>query len=212
VPFTILAVVIYAPYIAFLFWKSGHEEHENQYLLVETLIALVLPLIVTGALMYGVFQQLRGQPAGIASSLAVGLKRLLPVLGTAIVVAFLVGTGMFLLVIPGIILNCMLWVAVPAAVIEGTGPIQSLKRSRVLTKGEWGTIFLLLLVLGAISYAIGLGVAFAMGGSEDAIEWATAAAFILLGTLTSVANAVGYHDLRLAKEGVGIEELVRVFE
>jgi hypothetical protein len=212
VPFTILALVIESPYIAFLFWKAGDPERSEKYALAELLISLVFPLIVTGALMYGVFQQLRGQPAGIGSSLAVGLRRLLPVLGTALIVAILVALGFVLLVVPGIILACMYWVAVPAAVIEGTGPLRSLKRSSALTKGHAGTIFVLMLVLSGISYAVGFGLGLTLGDSPQVVEWASAGVAIPLGTLSSVANAVGYHDLRLAKEGVGIEDLVRVFE
>jgi hypothetical protein len=35
---------------------------------------------------------------------------------------------------------------------------------------------------------------------------------IVLGTLEAVANAVAYFDLRVEREGIGAEELARVFD
>jgi hypothetical protein len=34
---------------------------------------------------------------------------------------------------------------------------------------------------------------------------------LVLGALNATVAAVGYHDLRVAKEGVGVEDLVKVF-
>jgi hypothetical protein len=35
---------------------------------------------------------------------------------------------------------------------------------------------------------------------------------LFMTTLTAVVNAVGYHDLRMAKEGIGAAELEAVFD
>jgi hypothetical protein len=43
------------------------------------------------------------------------------------------------------------------------------------------------------------------------VLWVDLLVTVVLGSILAIANAVGYHDLRVAKEGVGIEELVSVF-
>lgn len=220
VPFTILSLVVYSPLIiyAFVTFAGGEvtKEAESRYDLVSTLAGRVLDLIVTGAVVYGVFQQVRGQPAGLGDCLRVGFSRLLPVLGIGIIVAVLVTLGLLALVIPGILLQLMWWVAVPVAVVERLGVVGSMQRSAKLTSGEKGTIFLILLVLGLIQFAVIFGIAFvaAMVLPEAGAAQALVTLLIAIpfGALTAVANAVGYHDLRVAKEGVGIDDLIKVFE
>jgi len=187
----------------------------QRYNMVVRFGSRLFDLILAGAVVFGVFQQVRGKPASLAENVRVGVVRLLPVLGVAVVVSVLVGLGTLALIIPGIILNLMFWVAVPVAVVEKKGVIESIKRSMYLTTGEKGTIFILLLVLGLIQIAAGIVVGVFMA-SASRTGLATALiplAFVIpLGALSAVANAVGYHDLRVSKEGVGIEDLVSVFD
>jgi hypothetical protein len=185
----------------------------------------LLDLILAGAVVYGVFQQLRGKAAPLTDCVRVGVARLLPVLGVALAVAVLVGLGSLALYIPGLLLTLMLWVAVPVAVVERQGVMGSLKRSNYLTSGEKGTIFLILLVLGSMHLAAFLLGGLAMVGTgrgfmdvfTDDTEPGLARALVPLllvvplGALSAVAAAVGYHDLRIAKEGVATEDLVSVF-
>lgn len=220
VPFTVLSLVVYSPLIiySFLTFLGGEvsEDAESRYNIISTLAGRVLDLIVTGAVVYGVFQQVRGQPAGLGDCIRVGFSRLLPILGIGIVVGILVTLGLLAFVIPGIILQLMWWVAVPVAVVERLGVVGSMQRSAKLTSGEKGTIFLVLLVLGLIQFAAIFGIAFVLGMTMPDAGAAQAVITLLVaipfGALTAVANAVGYHDLRVAKEGVGIDDLVKVFE
>lgn len=217
VPFTILSLIVYLPLLVYAFVTFGGgevtEAAEKRYDLISTVAGRLLDLIVTGAVVYGVFQQVRGQPAGLVDCLRVGLTRLLPVLGVGIIVGILVALGTVALVIPGIILQLMYWVAVPVAVVERLGVVGSMKRSAQLTSGVKGTIFLILLVLFLIQFAVIFGVVVAASASDSAAFQVliTLLVAIPFGALTAVTNAVAYHDLRVAKEGVGIEELVRVF-
>lgn len=218
IPFTILSTLVYSPLLLYaLVALNGGNEARRWYPWVSAGLGHLLAIIVTGVLVYGVFQQVRGQPAGLVDCVRVGLKRLLPVVGVGIVVGILWAFGTLLLIVPGIIVQCMYWLAVPVAVVEGSGVVASMKRSARLTSGEKGTIFAILLLLGIFQIAvatvlrIALGVGF--GPEMTPIQtWATLVLAIPFGALTAVANAVAYHDLRVAKEGVGIEDLVRVFE
>ncbi|MHC4816443.1 MAG: hypothetical protein ACYTF8_00085 [Planctomycetota bacterium] len=45
----------------------------------------------------------------------------------------------------------------------------------------------------------------------QARQWVTVGAAVALGALRAVTTAVGYHDLRVSEEGIGIEGMVKVF-
>jgi hypothetical protein len=216
VPFAILSLVVYSPLIVYTYVAHASEmDHAAavRYNLISTFGGHLLNLITGGALLYGVFQQLRGQPAGIGTCLAVGLSRMLAVLVVGILVGVLVLLGLCLFVVPGVFLALMYWVAVPVAVVEKPGVFAALTRSAQLTKGERGNIFLIQLVLQAIGLGIGIVVGIALASADEATSaWVMLAVTIVLGSLGATMNAVGYHDLRVAKDGVGVEELVRVFE
>ena len=54
-------------------------------------------------------------------------------------------------------------------------------------------------------------VGFLARGSAEAHVIAELAIMPIAGALAATMTAVGYHDLRRAKEGVGVDELLRVF-
>jgi hypothetical protein len=123
-----------------------------------------------------------------------------------------------LLLIPALIVACMLYVAVPAAVVERPGLVGALRRSRALTAGHKMSIFGILLALGVIGFLVSY-ILQKMFVSEDAslddmkkFVWVDLGVDIVLAALSATINGVVYHDLRAAKDGVGTEELARVFE
>ena len=67
---------------------------------------------------YGVFQYLRGKKAAMGNCLSVGLSRMFPVIGVAILSGLMIFGGLILLVIPGLIFMTMVYVAVPTAIVE----------------------------------------------------------------------------------------------
>ena len=216
VPFTILSLIVYSPVLVYAFVafpEAGDEKALAWYLWTIIGGSYVLGLLTTGAFVYGVFQQLRGEPAGVGDCLRVGLKRLLPVVGVAALAALLTALGLVALIIGAIVVACMLWVAVPVAVVERPGVVASLKRSAELTSGHKSTIFGIVFVVGIMDRAVNTILEKAMGPDAGmAAVWVTVATTLMFSSLQAVASAVGYHDLRVAKEGVGVEDLVRVFE
>ena len=213
--------LVYSPLIVYTAIVLGGELTLDQitiWVYVSIVLGLLLDLVVTAALVYGTFQQLRGRHASIGESIGVGLKRLFPVLGVGILAGLFILGGLLLLVIPGLIFMCMLWVAVPVAVVERPGVVASLKRSAELTGGYRWSVFGILFVLNGIERIVDkvLEKSFIdppqdMGDIKVYLVLVLGIG-ILLGSLQAVASAVGYHDLRQSKEGVGIEELARVFE
>ena len=132
----------------------------------------------------------------------------------AIAFAILLTIGFALLVIPGIILLLMLWVYVPAIVIEKKGVGGAFGRSRELTKGRRWAILGLFIVVGiafwVASWIIGFifGLIFGAGGVFRAGQLAR----FLAGMFSAVMSAVGYYYLRSDKEGIAIGDIAKVFD
>ena len=189
------------------------------------LLGFVLSMLATAAMVYGTFQDLRGNPAKIGTSLRHGLRTVLPVIGVALLYVLLMMLGAVALIIPMFMILVMFWVAVPAAVVERPGVVASLKRSAALTKGyRWRIFGIYAVILFIMMMASGIVQAPFMASMIDAgPDVMTSGAFIVsnsLGLLVNafftalgaVASAVAYHDLRAVKEGFDIDQFAAVFD
>jgi hypothetical protein len=181
-------------------------------------LRLALDAFGASAIAFGVNASLRGERARLGACLAAGVRRFLPSLLVLVVTAIATILGAFLLVIPGLIVLCAMYVAVPVSVIERPGPFASLERSRALTLGHrfkilgavlvvWIAMFVLLVVAIAI-----VGV----HGREDywarsSYIWCVVIVQLVFGTVGAVVSAVTYVRLRGAEEG-GDASLGKVFE
>jgi hypothetical protein len=190
VPFTILGLLVQAPLIAFaICFPVRSFGAQVGYTLTVVFAPSLLSMITAGAIAYGVFQQLRGEHAGLGACLRIGAGGLLRVTGVAIAVGVILvlmlflalmvtgivvyatgsrGSPMMTLVcfaifcIPTIAVICRLWVAVPCAVVERAGVFGSLRRSGFLTRGARMPIFGLILLLGVLGLAGSIGVRLAV--------------------------------------------------
>jgi hypothetical protein len=230
-PFVFLALIVTAPtYIYFTMTaldmvdaSANNQMPQFDYtIFVVQAAGWVLYYVLNGALVYGTFMELKGERARFGDSVRRGFSAILPVLGVAILTMIFYLLGAILLIIPGIIVMIMLYVAVPATVVEKTGVMQSLSRSRELTKGRRWRVFGTLLVAGIV---IGLVQALATGISSLVMNGGTDVSSIVLNTVFvqyiagavaaayfAVVNAVTYHDLRVAKEGLDTNQLAAVFD
>jgi hypothetical protein len=177
------------------------------------ILMIVLQALSQAVVLYGAFQDMLGRQLNIGESLRVGLSRFFPIIGVAICVGVLAMLASFLLLFPAFILATMWFVAPPACVVERLGPLDSMGRSRMLTKGHRWPIFgiwLLLVVVSAVVSALlnrvlaptGVLVTFL-----GAVIWNA-----LFSAFYSIFVVVTYHDLRVAKEGVDTEQIASVFE
>ena len=182
-------------------------------LLVAFFIGIVAGSLSGGVVMYGVIQELRGRRFSAVESFSVVLARLLPVIGVALCSGILIILGLSLLIVPGLILACMWYVAVPVCIAERTGVFASMSRSRVLTKGYRWRLFGILLLF-AIAVLIGIftiGMVFAMV-SPTALKISQLAVGTIIGAFGGVLGGVFYYELRVAKEGVDIDKIASVFD
>jgi hypothetical protein len=176
-------------------------------------LMMVLSTLGYAVLLHAAFQDMRRRPVRLADSLNVALRRFLPLVGLAFVAGVLIVLASILLIVPGLILYTMWFVAVPACVVERLGPWTSLRRSRELTKGYRWKLFALALLLVVVSFGSSL-VASVLGGLAGPIVglggqliwtgiWAAFSAIVI---------TVSYYDLRVIKEGVDIDQITAVFD
>jgi hypothetical protein len=168
-----------------------------------------------------------GERAGVRDSLVYGLRRLWALIVVYLVLVVLMFLPLAMAVLIPLLIPVAVFFAVkfsmalPAVVIERRGPFAAVGRSWRLTRKNWwrafGTLLvatvLLLILLIAVSIAIGAGVL----GLDEAGEVAVAAVSTLAGIITNALTlpltaailTVQYYDLRVRKEAFDLELLAR---
>jgi hypothetical protein len=214
-PFCIVTVVANLPNVL-LFRPTASAvptRHTAVVLFAGVIVAIVFSALSEAIVLFGAFEDMRGRQVDLIASLKVGLSRFFPVLGVAILVALLCGLSAILLIVPAFIVMTMLFVAMPACIVEQLGPVNSMKRSSELTKGHRWKIFglwLLVMIVAGIGSLIPKAFT-AFGGASVGLilelVWAA-----LTGAFNAVMVVVTYHDLRVAKEGVDTDQIASVFD
>jgi len=230
----LMAVIVYSPMILWGLVAKGPadvssiEEWQTQaliFLVVTIFGGMLLSFVLSAAVTYSVVEELNGRHAPIGKSLGVGLRRMLPTLAVSVVSMLCIALGTLALIIPGFIVACMLYVAVPASVVESPGIGGALSRSAFLTKGHrWG-IFGIMIIVGLVSGAFSFLLETILvdkvdiGGTKviNPEDWnlyvyVNVGTQLVIGALGAVINATAYVSLRNDKDGVGVGELARVFD
>jgi hypothetical protein len=224
IPFQLLGLIIYLPLILWvaLGFNEGIDEKTADTIAAAVVVGPILfNILLSGVVTYGVVMEMRGTHVGLGACVSMGIRRFLPALGVSIMSLIAVIVGFVCLFVPGVILYCMLYVAVQASVMERPGLFGALHRSRVLTEGNKSTIFALLFLVGIITGIPRYVVEKIILPNPEAPPsfaavkthvYATLGFSIVIGTLGAVIAAVTYFQLRQDKDGVSIEEIARVFE
>jgi hypothetical protein len=209
-PFTLLIAIGYAPSFAV---DAVIPDSDDLWAFVWVLLSALPYMVASAFVMYGVIQQLRGQRASIKACVAAGLQRFAPLLASSFVALVCMMVGFMVLLIPGILVMLMLWMTVPVAVSERLGAVATLERSRELTRGHKVRLLGIAIVIWSLMLGLGLlgnAVEEAVGGAAGFL--APLVADVFTGVVGAVITAVIYHDLRVLKDGFGVDDLVRVFE
>jgi hypothetical protein len=183
-------------------------------LVLGLILTIVLEMLSQAIVLYGAFQDMRGRPVNLGEALRVAFGRLLPIIGVSICVGFGVFLASLLLLVPGLILMTMWYVATPVCVVEQQGAFASMGRSSELTKGHRWKIFgmiLLVVFAGGIAQLITLALLAQVENSVltivGSLIWNG-----VWGAFYAIFVVVTYHDLRVAKEGVDVHEIASVFD
>jgi len=220
-PFFLLGVLFTLPSHLELFLPEFSTSADLSWIaIVAAIIGFLCLNLLTATIVYGTIVQLRGSHASILDCVAKGLGLLFPVLIVSLLAGLLIGLATMLLVIPGFFLFTILWVAVPAAVVERPGIIGSLRRSAQLTKGYRWQVFGVIAIFMIIGFVVNFVlIAPVVGAMASGAVWSSGLAGVVIvavqaltSALSSVAVAVGYHDLRIAKEGVDTTQIAAVFD
>jgi hypothetical protein len=215
---TLVALLVYVPILlAGAIGAAASGGTPGPAVALGALGSVLAAFVALGATTSATFQHLSGSRVRLGPMLAVGARRALPAVAVGFLTALAVLGGLLLLVVPGVIVFCGLYVAIPAAVVERPGPFGALRRSWALTRGRRLAIFLVLLVLGMLSTVANGFATFLMAILPEGPAVLGAAGVSLLvgllfSSLQAVVPAVAYHDLRVEKEGADTSELARVFE
>jgi hypothetical protein len=168
----------------------------------------------SGAIAHAAINDMRRRPADMTEALRVALHRFFPALGATAIIMVLAFGGLPLLLFPAAIVITVYFVALPACVVEGLGPLQSLRRSAVLTKGYRWRIFGLwfaVMIIEAIVQSQ-LDKAARPFGNNTLILAPQILWDMVVGAFLAVAATVIYRDLRIAKEGIEPNQTATVFD
>lgn len=212
VPFVLLATMVMMPWIVLRIATDG--SLDPGLTAVAGIVQSILSWVLTGAITYGVVQQMSGKPAPFSELLSVGLQSILRVFVTGLVVGILVGLGMLLFFVPGIILTVVWFVAVPAAVIERVGVGAAMSRSAELTRGSRWQVFFGALFLGIVLVGATLIGLFLLAPSLEgqAPVWFDIVVALVLTPFSAVMYSVCYVLLRQGKENLDVQQLAAVFD
>jgi uncharacterized protein UPF0259 len=187
------------------------------------LLSLVGGMVLQGMLVRSTILYLGGRQADLMQSIALALRLVVPILLVSLIVGLVTTLGLLLFVVPGVIAYCAFSVAIPALIEEQRGIFDSLRRSRDLTRGSRGRIFLLAILFWIFSIILGAVATLVTEGSAAFSLEATLPDPILSGAGAGIAAALSslivtvclaalYVELRAVKEGATSDELVAIFD
>ena len=210
VPFGVIGLLIYAPYIVFSL-QDAPAGTQPEPTWDFRILTHVLEQLLVGAIAYGVAQDHKGDRPRLLKCLHVALAHMFSIVSVGLIpgIALLAVTIQPLFLVPGLVITTLLYVAIPAAVLEQRGVMHSLRRSAVLTLGRrWKILGLwILIVLMLLMGAQILDVLFAP--EEDNLDTAYVAGLLVLqvsfGVFSAVVAGVSYFELRRTRYGDGPE-------
>jgi hypothetical protein len=186
-----------------------------------TLIGFAAALVMWPALTRQVAQAYTGQPTSVADGFSAGARAMPPLLGSAGVgwvgftlAGFVVGVGISVIVMilgaigpitgtVGVMLaflgycafvivgGALLFAVVPAAVVEGAGPVRALQRSFTLARGALKQVVGVMTVATVIAYLPMMAVIGLSGGLTRAMNDGAPPSMVQVITEIAVAGSVG---------------------
>jgi hypothetical protein len=167
--------------------------------IVSLLIVLVATVLFTGMVVELVADVQDGRRDATPGQL---LRAVMPVLGqligVAIVASLATVVGLFLLIIPGLILITMWFVAAPVVVLERPPGLRALGRSRELVRGNGWPVFGVILVLGVLVNVLASAIEIAAQSAGTGVGIVVQ---VILGVLTAPLLALASSVLYFALGG-----------
>ena len=177
---------------------------------VAIFLLVVFPLC-SAAMIHSISASYLGETLSAGESFARAAPRLLPLLGTNLITGIAIMVGYMLCVVPGVIFGLWFLLIAPVVILERIGGSSAMGRSRELMRGNLGKGFVLMLVVGLLSWVVN----FALGMLTGVVPWPHVAVeaviqnlfpAILLPIVLSPTILL-YYDLRIRKEAFDLQKL-----
>lgn len=195
---------------------------------VVALVYLVGAVIAAGitqaATTFAVSSLYLQEPTGIKAAYARVKGSVGRTLNVMLSVGLRIVFGLLLFIIPGIIMLRRYSLAVPAAVLERIKAKDALKRSRHLSEGAGGRVFVVYVLMLALIWGLSFGLAWLLGlmFSRQVLQENLAArivqqflSFVLgaaVGPVMTIAFALLYYDQRVRKEAFDLEHMMNALQ
>ena len=167
--------------------------------------ALVLAPLVNAAVIHAVASAYLSRPTTLGECFGHASQRFLALLGTSMLMGLAIVGGLILLIIPGILFLFWFMLAQHVAVLEGSAGSAALGRSKALMKGNVGTGFVLLLVVGIINACMGAGASMIPQPHASVVAIAFAQGIATL--LATCSMVVFYFSCRCKAENFDLQVL-----
>ena len=176
--------------------------------LVAALAAILMYLVLTGAITRAVAAEVAGEDPNVEQSYRFGFHRLGAVLLVSVLVGLAIIGGLILFIIPGIYIGIRLCVSIEALVVEGRRGTEAMGRSWGLVGGHWWHAFGTLVVAGLLTGIVNAVITAPFGNTGWFVQ-AVAAAVATVVTLpySALVGVLLYLDLRARKENLTLETL-----
>jgi hypothetical protein len=207
--FALLALAVVAPYELVVLAVTGAAPLGEPNVSAATWLTLTLvDFALIGPLVSALYVQAvitmgHGEPPRLADVARRGLKVLPVVVAAQIIAGLGIGVGLFLLIVPGIILAIRWAVVAQVAAIERTDWIGALRRSAELTRGHYAHVLGLLALTSAVTLGVTLAGEAIAGNGAHAPEVILGIAVATLTRMFAALNtAILYFDLLARSRGV----------
>jgi hypothetical protein len=133
---------------------------------------------------------------GVGELLSSAAPAIVPLVVMSILFGIAVAIGLFLLIVPGLILLTIWAVTAPAIVVEGRGAIESFGRSRELVRGDGWPVFWTIVVVWLLTAVI-TAVCGLIGDAISGVGYGVAVsiAAFLTAPIPALASSVMFFDL-----------------
>lgn len=210
--YIMVGAIAYSPMIVISLLTQGITGTGQTLVVVAvSIIGLIIATIVGAAVTRMGADVYLGGHADVGRTVAAVLPRVPMLIGAVLLTLVMVVPGLLVLIAPGLYLATRLFAASQIIVLEKLGPIDAISRSFALTKGRAGHVFLtLLLVYGlyfALSFGVTLGVA--LFGSTVLQTVVSSVLGIFCFPILGLSGLVLYYDLRIRNEGFDVEHMAQ---
>ncbi|QJR37703.1 hypothetical protein [Gemmatimonas groenlandica] len=210
--YIMVGAIAYSPMIVFSLLTQGMTGTGQILVSVgAAVIGLVIATLVGAAVTrMGADVYLGGQ-ADVGRTVAAVLPLVPMLIMGALLTMLMVVPGLILLIVPGVYLAIRLFALSQIIVLEKMGPVDAVTRSFELTKGRAGPVFLTLLLLYGLYFALSFGVtlAVALFGSPVLQTVVSSVLSIFCFPILGLAALVLYYDLRIRNEGFDVEHMAQ---